>query len=193
MKRLTILALLLSALLPAFGADLTGRDIIYDADLDITFTSLIDYNIGFTREPVSGTIKPDTDGFDAEDHNDDKLRIRFLPDATTGGYTTGDFNFYAQVFTTTPMRFYIKEATALTNGSVSVDYVNTSNETANFKGSGSGSVAIIEESSSGDLTKPRTYNRGLCLEVTGNDNINRIITSGSDLTAHITIMAEVVE
>lgn len=195
MKGFLVLVMLISALIPAFGADSSNRDVIYDDDLDITFTSLIEYNIGFSREPISGTIKPEDDGFDAADHNNGELRIRFLPDATTGGYTTGEFNFYAQVFTTTPMRFYITEATSLTNeDGTSVDYTNTSFETSSvFTGSGSTGGEIIRESGTADdLRKPRTYNREMCLVVTGEDNINKIINASGDLTASITVKVEAV-
>ena len=191
MKGFFILLMLISALIPAFGVDSSNRDVIYDDDLEITFTSLIQYNIGFSREPVSGTIKPEDDGFDAADHNNGELRIRFLPDATTGGYTTGEFNFYAQVFTMTPMKFSIESATPLVtqDGTVSVNYANTSNETSSvFSGSGSTGGVIIEESGSADaLKKPRTYSREMCLVVTGEENINKIINASDDLTASITV------
>lgn len=195
MKGFLALVMLFSALIPAFGADSSNRDVIYDDDLDITFTSLIQYNIGFSREPVSGTIKPEDDGFDAADHNNGELRIRFLPDATTGGYTTGEFNFYAQVFTMTPMKFSIESATPLVtqDGKVSVNYTNTSFETSSvFTGSGSGGEIIRESGTADDLRKPRTYNREMCLVVTGEDNINKIINASGDLTASITVKVEAV-
>lgn len=195
MKGFLALVMLFSALIPAFGADSSNRDVIYDDDLDITFTSLIEYNIGFSREPVSGTIKPEDDGFDAADHNNGELRIRFLPDATTGGYTTGEFNFYAQVFTMTPMKFSIESATPLVtqDGKVSVNYTNTSFETSSvFTGSGSGGEIIRESGTADDLRKPRTYNREMCLVVTGEDNINKIINASGDLTASITVKVEAV-
>ena len=187
MRRLLIILLLIIASFSPITAAMDDREVIYDAPLDFVFTSLISYNLGFTREPVSGAAKPTDDGFAAEDHNGDELQIRFLPDASTGGYTTGAFNFYAQVFTKDPVKFTI-EATPLSDSKdISVHYVNTSSETSSvFGGSNAATVTLLDESQlSADRNKPRTYNRGICLEVTGDENISKIINATDDLTGYI--------
>ena len=191
MRRLLIILLLIVASICVLSGAIDDREVIYDDSLDFVFTSRISYNIGFTREPVSGAAKPTDDGFAAEDHNEDELQIRFLPDASTGGYTTGAFNFYAQVFTKNPVKFTI-EATPLSDGKgVTVHYVNTSSETSSvFGGSNVASVTLLDESQlSHDPNKPRTYNREICLEVTGDENISKIINATDDLTGYIKVTA----
>lgn len=190
MRRLLIILLLIVASICVLSGSIADREVIYDDSLDFVFTSLISYNIGFTREPVSGAAKPTDDGFAAEDHNGDELQIRFLPDASTGGYTTGAFNFYAQVFTQNHVKFTI-EATPLSDGKgVTVHYVNTASETSSVFGGSNASGTLLDENQlSADRNKPRTYNREICLEVTGDDNISKIINATDDLTGYIKVTA----
>ena len=159
-----------------------------DNYLELEFTNGITANIGFTREPVSGSIKPSDDGF--SDHNDKGgPYIVFSPSADSGTYTTGTFNIYAQVFVPRPVELSV-QGTKLSNGSVSVDYVNTAIETSSvFHGSETSGEFIIvsEDLLPEELGKPRVYNRAMCLVV---DDIDSIISSSASFEGTLTIKLE---
>lgn len=199
-KRLiiSIIMMVLSCSVPAFSVE--GRELLYPDYMNFEFTSGLNWNIGFNRGRVSGSIKPESDGFDASDHGPNgELLVNFVPDAALG-YTTEPFFFYAQVFTKEPVRIKVNKAGPLinsVNSSLTVDYTNTSIETSNaFHGSNDFSGSIVDESQLGieAFLIPRPYSREICLVVTGEENINKIMSapSGSYFTATVEILVETV-
>lgn len=195
---ISIILIVLSSSVPAFSAE--ERELLYPDYMNFEFTSGLNWNIGFNRGRVSGSIKPESDGFDASDHGpNNELRVNFVPDAALG-YTTEPFFFYAQVFTKDPVKIKVNKAGPLVNNVydfLTVDYTNTSIETSNaFRGSNDFSGYIVDESQLGSeaFLIPRPYSREICLVVTGDENIEKIMSapSGSYFTATVEILVETV-
>ena len=187
MKKILFSILIASIFMtPLYAASSQGT-IDDDNFLELEFTNGIDANIGFTREPISGSIKPTVDGFDNHTEAGEPL-IVFKPSADDGTYTTGTFNIYAQVFVPYNVKLMISGA-PLSNGSTEVNYMNTATDTsAAFPGSASGSYVIVSEDLSEEKRgKPRLYNRAICLVV---DDINTVMSSTDEFQGTLTIKLE---
>lgn len=132
-------------------------DVLDDPYVPITFTSLITHNMGFSQNPVSGTIAPEDNGL-----KDNTIYFNTIYDNKF--YSTGEFYLYLQVFTTSKVQVKVSQHDALNGG---INYSNRGNNTSgNFTGSqNSGDGTIIDEANITDTSIPRIYNRQFVLDI----------------------------
>ena len=162
--RKALITIIIFLALPLFA------DISYDT-IPVEFTSNITHYAGFSRNRVSGTIKPAKQDTLPYSENSETLVFKTI-DTDSMNYTTDQFFFFMQIFDSDPVEVNIISADPLKlsgNESITLNYTNSSSDTSGqFSGSSSSLPAQIF-SESGTNLRPRVYNFGFKFNVGIND------------------------
>lgn len=163
------------------------------ASIPVEFTAGISYNIGLSKNMVSGTIKPGVDSF--YDTATKIYTVPFSPSSDFQYYTTGTFYIYFQSFVTSKVTIKVVpnllECKKTDGTTSSLGYKNTGSNTKNFTVSADniGDTVTLYEIAKRDANSlPTVYNMALNLNIPVSD-----VKEEGTYTGEIKVIVEGVE